>query len=329
MLFKRSSAANSGEKIGILERMKKALGSTKDNLVSRIESLISSRRAIDDVFLDELEGILLGADIGAPASTRIMSDIRTQIKSGTVKTPDDVQAAIRKQLLSILQICGSSDGTAHEAPQEVWMVVGVNGTGKTTTCGKLAARQAQEGGHRVLICAADTFRPAAIEQLAVWAQRSGSELIKSKIGADPSAVLHDALAAATARNIDLVIVDTAGRLHTKSNLMQELEKMKRVAGRKIAGAPHEVLLVIDATTGQNGLSQAKEFMKAIGITGLIVTKLDGTAKGGVLFGICQDLRIPVRYIGVGEQLEDLLDFSPEAFVESLFSEKSGSAPNMA
>jgi fused signal recognition particle receptor len=199
----------------------------------------------------------------------------------------------------------------------VWMIVGVNGTGKTTTCGKLAARLSQEG-RKVIICAADTFRPAAIEQLAVWAERSAADLIKSKIGADPSSVLHDALAAATARKCDLVIVDTAGRLHTKSNLMQELEKMKRVASRKIQGAPHEVLLVIDATTGQNGLAQAREFMKTSGITGLIVTKLDGTAKGGVLFSVCQDLKIPVRFVGIGEALEDLIEFAPENFVESLF-----------
>jgi fused signal recognition particle receptor len=177
----------------------------------------------------------------------------------------------------------------------------------------------------VLVCAADTFRPAAIEQLTVWAERSGAELVKSRIGADPSSVLHDALAAATARQYDIVIIDTAGRLHTRSNLMQELEKMRRVAGRKIPGAPHEVLLVLDATTGQNGLSQAKEFMKATGITGLIVTKLDGTAKGGILFSICQEMKIPVRYIGVGETIEDLLEFSPEAFVDSLFGENGASA----
>jgi fused signal recognition particle receptor len=322
MFFRRSSEEYPGKKSGIIERMKRALGATKNSLVTRIESLISSRPAIDEDFLEELEGILLGADIGVPATTSIMSDMRAQIKSGEVKTSDDVRAAVRERLLSILRICMHSDATTRNVPQEVWMVVGVNGTGKTTTCGKLAARLAQ-GGNRVLICAADTFRPAAIEQLAVWAQRSSSELIKSKIGADPSAVLHDALAAAAARNIDLVIVDTAGRLHTKSNLMQELEKMRRVASRKIAGAPHEVLLVIDATTGQNGLSQAKEFMKSVGITGLIVTKLDGTAKGGVLFGICQDLGIPVRYIGVGEELDDLLEFSPEAFVDSLFNETPG------
>ncbi len=200
------------------------------------------------------------------------------------------------------------------------MVVGVNGTGKTTTIGKIAARLSGEG-KKVLVCAADTFRPAAIEQLAVWAERSGADLIKSRTGVDPSAVLHDALSAAATRQSDLVIVDTAGRLHTKSNLMQELEKMRRVAARKVAGAPHEVLLVVDATTGQNGLSQAREFMKFTGITGLIVTKLDGTAKGGILFGICQELGIPVQFIGIGEGLEDLVDFSPELFVDSLFSEK--------
>ena len=201
------------------------------------------------------------------------------------------------------------------------MIVGVNGTGKTTTVGKLAAKCIQDG-RRVLICAADTFRPAAIDQLAVWAERSGADLIKTKIGGDPSAVLHDALAAAEARRCDLVLVDTAGRLHTRSNLMAELEKMRRVAGRKTAGAPHEVLLIMDATTGQNGLAQAREFLKAAGVTALIVTKLDGTAKGGVLFSIAQELRIPVRFIGVGESLEDLLEFSPENFVDSLFSHPS-------
>jgi fused signal recognition particle receptor len=318
MFFRKSAAPTPEKKAGLFERLKNALGATKNNLVSRIEAAISSRTAIDEELLEELEGILLGADLGIRATTRIMNDIREQKKKGLLKTPDDVRESIKKQLLDILLMRTKVQEAASEAQQEVWMIVGVNGTGKTTTVGKLAARMAQEG-NKVLVCAADTFRPAAIEQLQVWVERSGAELVRSRIGADPSAVLHDALAAAEARKLDLVIVDTAGRLHTRSNLMQELEKMRRVAGRKIAGAPHQVLLVIDATTGQNGLTQAREFLKSAGVTGLIVTKLDGTAKGGVLFSICQELGIPVRYIGVGESLEDLLEFAPEEFVDSLFS----------
>ncbi len=313
---KKSNEAPEEKKAGLFERMKKALGATKNSFVSRIEAVLTSRAEIDEALLEELEGILLGADLGVKATNRIMNEIREQKKKGQVRTPGDVRESIKKQLLAIVVTRTKGEESAA-APLEVWMVVGVNGTGKTTTIGKLAARMAQEG-NKVLVCAADTFRPAAIEQLIVWAERSGAEVVKSRIGADPSAVLHDALAAAEARKTDLVIVDTAGRLHTKSNLMQELEKMRRVAGRKIAGAPHEVLLVIDATTGQNGLAQAREFLKTAGVTGLIVTKLDGTAKGGVLFGICQELGIPVRYIGVGEALEDLLEFSPENFVNSLF-----------
>ena len=260
---------------------------------------------------------MLGADLGVRVTDRIMDTIRAQLKKQAIKTPEDAKLEIQNQLLSILNVRSKGGPQSNEANPEVWMVVGVNGTGKTTTIGKMASKIAQEG-KKVLICAADTFRAAAIEQLTEWAERSGAELVKSKIGADPSAVLHDALVAASARAVDIVIIDTAGRLHTKSNLMQELDKMRRVAGRKIQGAPHEVLLVVDATTGQNGLTQAQEFMKSTGITGLIVTKLDGTAKGGILFSICQELGIPVRFIGIGESLDDLLEFSPEDFVDSLF-----------
>jgi len=319
MLFNRSSKDTPEKKAGLFERMKKALGATKENLVNRIEAVLSSRSAIDERVLDDLEGTLLGADLGIRVTERIMEAIRLEHKKQTIKTPEDAKAEIRKQLLSILNTNPQDEAPAAKTAVQVWMVVGVNGTGKTTTIGKLAARISGEG-KKVLVCAADTFRPAAIEQLTVWAERSGAQLIKSKTGVDPSAVLHDALSAASARDIDVVIIDTAGRLHTKSNLMQELEKMRRVAGRKIPGAPHEVLLVVDATTGQNGLTQAQEFMKFTGITGLIVTKLDGTAKGGILFSICQEMGIPVRFIGVGESLEDLLEFSPEAFVESLFAQ---------
>jgi fused signal recognition particle receptor len=300
--------------------MKKALVATKGNLVSRLEAVLTSRSAIDEAAIEELEETLLGADLGVRVTERIMNAIRLQYKKDLLKTPADAKAEIRRQLLAILGPVPEPDAAEGEAGLQVWMVVGVNGTGKTTTIGKLAARLSGEG-KKVLVCAADTFRPAAIEQVAVWAERSGAELIKSRTGADPSAVLHDALSAAVARGTDVVIVDTAGRLHTKSHLMQELEKMRRVAGRKIPGAPHEVLLVVDATTGQNGLSQAREFMKLMGITGLIVTKLDGTAKGGILFGICEELGIPVQFVGIGESLEDLVEFSPDVFVDSLFGDR--------
>lgn len=321
MLFSRSANDKGDRKPGIFERMKKALSATKENLVARIEGVLSSRTAIDEELLEELEGVMLGADLGVKATAHIMAFIRDQQKKQLLTSAAEVRSAIRSQLLNILEFRQEARADSSPPAPEVWMIVGVNGTGKTTTVGKLAAKCIQDG-RRVLICAADTFRPAAIDQLAVWAERSGADLIKTKIGGDPSAVLHDALAAAEARRCDLVLVDTAGRLHTRSNLMAELEKMRRVAGRKTAGAPHEVLLIMDATTGQNGLAQAREFLKAAGVTGLIVTKLDGTAKGGVLFSIAQELRIPVRFIGVGESLEDLLEFSPENFVDSLFSHQS-------
>jgi len=324
MFFKRSTPEAGAKKPGLFARLRNALGATKDNLVARIETVLSTHPAVDESLLEELEGVLLGADLGVTATSRIMDGIDDLRKKQAVKTPEDVRAAIRRQLLAMLDTGkGATPATAPEG-QQVWMLVGVNGTGKTTTVGKLAARLAQEG-NKILICAADTFRAAAIEQLAVWAERSGAEMVKSKSGADPSAVLHDALSAAASREIDITIIDTAGRLHTRSNLMQELDKMRRVAARKVAGAPHEVLLVIDATTGQNGLVQAREFMKTSGVTGLIVTKLDGTAKGGVLFGIVQELKIPVRFIGIGEGIDDLLEFVPEDFVESLFSEAPRSA----
>ncbi len=317
MFFKRSSKETPENKAGLFERMKKALGATKGSLIHRIERVLASKPVLDETVLEELEEALLEADMGVRVTERIMNVVRQQQKSEGIQTPEDAREAISNQLLSILNAPPAAAAKSGENGLQVWMIVGVNGTGKTTTVGKIAAYLSRSG-NKVLVCAADTFRPAAMEQLTVWADRSGAELVKSKIGADPSSVLHDALSAAAARSIDVVLVDTAGRLHTKSNLMQELEKMKRVAGRKVPGAPHEVLLVVDATTGQNGLSQAREFMKFTGITGLIVTKLDGTAKGGILFSICQELSIPVRFVGIGESLDDLLEFSPEDFVRSLF-----------
>lgn len=316
MFFKRTSDGKS-EKPGLFSRMKTALGATKENLVGRIESVLSSHPSIDEDALEDLEGTLLSADLGVQVAERIMEAVRDRHGKKELATSEDAKEEIRNQLLAILKGRREADKPEEDDRIQVWMVVGVNGTGKTTTVGKLASQSAANGA-RVLVCAADTFRPAAIEQLSVWAERSGSDLVKSRTGADPSSVLHDALDAAISRRCDIVIVDTAGRLHTKGNLMQELEKMRRVAERKIDGAPHEVLLVIDATTGQNGLAQAREFMKFTGITGLIVTKLDGTAKGGIVFSISEELGVPVRYIGTGESLEDLLEFSPEMFIESLF-----------
>jgi len=311
------SKTGENKKPGLFERLKLALGATKANLVARIESAVSRRAAIDEGLFEELEEILIGADVGVRAATGIMDAIRSQCRKQLLRTPAEVRSAIRSQMLETLQSCVRETAPIPDDRLQVWMVVGVNGTGKTTTIGKLAARLSQEG-KRVLVCAADTFRPAAIEQLAVWAERSGAELVRSRQGADPSAVLYDALSAALARRHNRVIVDTAGRLHTRGNLMQELEKMRRVAGRQVPGAPHEVFLVMDATTGQNGLAQAREFLKTTGVTGLIVTKLDGTAKGGVLFGIARELEIPVCYVGIGEALEDLVEFSPDDFVDSLF-----------
>ena len=324
MFFRKSTPDAGAKKPGLFARLKNALGATKDNLVARIETVLSTHPAVDEALLEELEGVLLGADLGVKATSRIMDDIRGLTKKQALKTPEDVRAAIRQQLLAMLDAGKGTAAAAAPEGQQVWMLVGVNGTGKTTTVGKLAARLSQEG-NKILICAADTFRAAAIEQLAVWAERSGADMVKSKSGADPSAVLHDALSAALSRGTDITLIDTAGRLHTRSNLMQELDKMRRVAGRKVPGAPHEILLVMDATTGQNGLAQAREFMKTTGVTGLIVTKLDGTAKGGVLFGIVQELKIPVRFIGIGEGIDDLLEFMPEDFVDSLFSESPRSA----
>ena len=309
------------KKAGLFARMRKALGATKENLVGKIESVLSSRPMINEEVLDDLEGTLLSADLGTCVTDIIMNAIREKHKKRILNNAEDARAEIRTQLLSILNT-SPYESSLEGSDLRVWMIVGVNGTGKTTTIGKLAAKISKTG-KSVLVCAADTFRPAAIEQLTVWAERSGADLIKSRTGMDPSAVLHDALAAAVARKSDIVIIDTAGRLHTKGNLMQELGKMRRVAGKKIPGAPHEVLLVIDATTGQNGLSQAREFTKFTGITGLVVTKLDGTAKGGIVFSISQELGIPVRYIGVGESLDDLLEFSPEFFVDSLFNDPTG------
>lgn len=308
---------------GFMKRFRKAITSTRENIATRLEDAVKGKKVIDAATLDELEEALIGADIGVQTTMEIIENVRKQVDRQALKDPDELKRMIKQHLLDILESAERSRGVASETsvPDDVrpyvMMIVGVNGVGKTTTIGKLAQRIKAEGND-ILICAADTFRAAASDQLAIWADRAGVPLIQQKQGTDPAAVLFDSLKAAKARNADVLIVDTAGRLHNKSNLMAELEKMKRIANREVPGAPHEVLLVVDAVTGQNGLSQAREFMKAADITGLVLTKLDGTAKGGIAVAIAKELNLPIRYCGIGEQADDLVVFDPKVYVEGLF-----------
>jgi fused signal recognition particle receptor len=306
------------EKPGFLDRMKEAVTRTRENLAERIEEAVAFSQEIDRNTLDDLEGTLLGADLGTTTTQEVLQNLRERADRKQIKDVGELKRLLKDELLAILESSNRVPVQKVEGVPEVIMVVGVNGTGKTTTIGKLA-QVFRSDGKTVLLCAADTFRAAAIEQLEIWGQRTGTEVIHTRTGGDPSAVLFDALQAASARHTDYVIVDTAGRLHTKTNLMLELEKMKRTAQRIIPGAPHETLLVMDATTGQNGLQQARQFTQAAGVTGIVLTKLDGTAKGGVVVAISRELGLPVRFVGVGEQVGDLLPFNPRDFVESLFS----------
>jgi fused signal recognition particle receptor len=306
------------QKPSFIERMKQAVSRTRENLAERIEDVVSIGKEIDRSTLDDLEATLIGADLGTTTTHEVLEKLRDKADRKQIKDVNELKRLLKEELLAILTSTGSRPVTKVDGTPEVIIVVGVNGTGKTTTIGKLA-QVFRAQGKTVLLCAADTFRAAAIEQLEIWGQRTGTEVIKTKAGGDPSAVLFDALQAATARKTDYVIVDTAGRLHTKQNLMLELEKMKRTAQRIVPGAPHETLLVMDATTGQNGLQQARQFTQSSGVTGIVLTKLDGTAKGGVVVAISRELGLPVRYVGVGEKAGDLLPFDPKEFVESLFS----------
>lgn len=306
------------KKPGLFERMKQAVARTRDNLSERIDEAVSFSKEIDRNTLDDLEGTLLGADLGAATTREVLDKLRDRADRRQIRDVQELKRLLKDELLAILNAANTPPVEREEGTSEVVLVVGVNGTGKTTTIGKLA-QTFRSDGKTVLLCAADTFRAAAIEQLEVWGERTGTEVIRTKAGGDPAAVLYDALSAANARHVDCVIVDTAGRLHTKTNLMQELEKMRRTAQRIIPGAPHEVLLVIDATTGQNGLQQAKLFTDAAAVTGVVLTKLDGTAKGGVVIAIARELGLPVRYVGVGEKAGDLLPFDPQEFVDSLFA----------
>jgi len=305
------------QKQGLLERMKQAVSRTRESLSERIEDVVSFHKEIDRNTLDDLEATLLASDLGIATTADVLAALRERVDRKQIGNLEELKRVLKDELLAILERANAQPPHAVEGEPEVILVVGVNGTGKTTTIGKLA-HILKSQGKSVLLCAADTFRAAAIEQLEIWGERTGVEVIKTKPGGDPSAVLYDSLQAAKSRGVNYVIVDTAGRLHTKTSLMAELEKMKRTAQRHIENAPHEVLLVMDATTGQNGLQQARRFTESAGVTGIVLTKLDGTAKGGVVLAICRELALPVRYVGVGEKMGDLLPFDPKEFVNSLF-----------
>jgi len=303
-------------------RFRRAVSATRETLSERLDTVFQGLKQIDENLLDELEEALIGADIGVVTTQQILETVRRGVARKQINDLPALKQAIKNELLTILRQ-SESNGVASETSiadsvsPYVMMIVGVNGVGKTTTIGKLAQRIKAEGND-VLICAADTFRAAASDQLAIWAERTGVPLIQQKQGTDPAAVLFDSLKASKARGSDVLIVDTAGRLHNKSNLMAELEKMKRVAAREVEGAPHETLLVVDAITGQNGLEQARQFLKVAGVTGIVLTKLDGTAKGGIAVAISNELGLPIRYVGIGEKVDDLVVFDPELYVNGLF-----------
>jgi fused signal recognition particle receptor len=305
------------EKQGFFSRLKKAVTSTSENLAGRVEEVLRGRTEFDESLWTELEEALIAGDVGVGTTNDVIQAVRQKAKKGELADVEDVRGALKGQLLSLLEATSNGQRPAPAGPVVV-LVVGVNGTGKTTTIGRLAWQWKQKG-RNVLLCAGDTFRAAAIEQLEVWGERAGCEVIKQRPGADPSAVIFDGLSAAKARGADVVIADTAGRLHTKTNLMAELEKVRRTCDKVIPGAPHEVLLVMDATTGQNGLQQARLFTESTGVTGIVLTKLDGTAKGGVVLAIARELKLPIRYVGIGEQKDDLIPFDAKQFVDSLFA----------
>ena len=309
----------------LLDRLKASVSKTKVALAETVDTIFQGQRQISPALLKELETALLTADLGVAPTREILDAVREKLDRHALTDGAQLKREIKAHIVRILASSAKTPvgATGHLATSpngsetRVIFIVGVNGAGKTTSIGKLANRLKQDG-RSVVLCAADTFRAAAIEQLEVWAQRNGIEVIKQKSGADPAAVVFDAMAAAKARSADVVIVDTAGRLHTKSNLMAELEKMKRTAAKVIPGAPHDILLVMDATTGQNGLAQARQFTTSVGVTGIILTKLDGTAKGGIVVAIARELGLPIRFVGTGEQINDMVPFDAETYANSLF-----------
>jgi len=307
--------------MGLFDKLKAGLTRTKQQILERFDELVQRAdapeqrtRQIDVDTIEALEEILIGADIGIAATERIVTSVRGRSRQG-----ESLRDLVKQEIRQIFDTVAPPPASNGQAPH-VTLIVGVNGTGKTTTIGKLANLMKKDG-RQPLVCAADTFRAAAVEQLEVWAGRAGVDIVRAKEGSDPAAVVFDAIQSGKARGRDPILVDTAGRLHTRVNLMNELEKIRRVAGRAAEGAPHEVLLVLDATVGQNGLQQAKEFTQVAGVTGIVLTKLDGTAKGGVAVAIAHDLKLPIQYVGVGEGIDDLIPFSPDDYVDALFQAK--------
>ncbi len=308
---------NVPEKKGFFRRLREGLSKTRSGLTGRLDRLVFGKKTIDEDLLDELEEILFTSDLGVATTQEIIDRVREKVARRELGNAGRLKDALKQEMLSFLRFPNETQPKPDPETPRVIMVIGVNGVGKTTTIGK-AAMRFRSRGESVILVAADTFRAAAIEQLMVWGERAGCDVVRQKEGSDPSAVAFDAISAALTRGVDVVLIDTAGRLHTRSNLMDELQKVRRVVGRRLPGAPHETWLVLDATTGQNAISQAKAFHESIGVTGIILTKLDGTAKGGIVVGISHELQVPIVYIGIGEKIDDLRPFDPEAFVEAIF-----------
>jgi fused signal recognition particle receptor len=304
-----------------LKKLKEGLTKTRETIFTKVAALVSTKSVIDDEMLDRLEEILISGDVGVETTMLILENIKKRVKQEKIESSDQLSTLLKGEIARVLHVDGKSQEATTDLPSGprpyVIVVVGVNGVGKTTTIGKLAYLY-KEQGYKVIVGAADTFRAAANEQLEIWAQRAGVDIVQQKHGADPAAVAFDSLNSAVARGADVVIIDTAGRLHTKINLMEELKKIRRVLEKRLPGAPNEILLVLDATTGQNALQQVKQFTAAVEITGLVLTKLDGTAKGGIVLAISNELKIPVKFVGVGEQIDDLQAFDRKAFIDALF-----------
>jgi fused signal recognition particle receptor len=316
-LFRRHDRQEGEKAPGLLGRLRQGLSRTRSSLTGRLDQLIFGKKEISEDLFEELEEILFTSDLGVATTQELLGLVQAEVARKELDDPLKLKGSLRHHILSFLQVEAIERKPPGPGEPLVIMVIGVNGVGKTTTIGK-AARHYKEKGNRVMLVAADTFRAAAVEQLVIWGDRTGSEVIRQKHGADPSAVVFDALSAAISRKFDIVFIDTAGRLHTKINLMDELQKIQKVAGNKLPGAPHQVWLVLDATTGQNAIAQAEMFHQALGITDIVLTKLDGTAKGGIIVGIAHQVGVPIRYIGIGEQIDDLRPFDASEFVDAIF-----------